>query len=341
MYIGTDNHGKPLTKSQLSRPVAPGGFAIPLHERLLPEAVKPLTRTLGYQRQVTLARLKARKPVGAVAPTPMIYIIGCGRSGTTLLGNMIGSHPDVSYLFEPYGAWAAISPIMDAAEVFTRGEHHCLLDANSVTPEARRRFQRLMSRAPGISLVEKSPNNTWRIGYLNALTEGARFVHIIRDGVDVARSIEKCATGQLKLAFRPTLNTWYGVDRAKWRTLVADGKKANYYPHEVDELSADVQRGAYEWLVSQLEVQAWRDRLGASLVEITYQELTQDPVGTVRRIAESVGLSCPDEWLKGITSWSIRPNSSKGEPVALPQQMCDDFNRLQASYGFHGRAVPA
>jgi hypothetical protein len=340
MYIGSTKHGKPITKSRRSRPVAPSGFAIPLHERVLPEPIKPLVRTLGYKRQVILPRLKAMRPVNAAEPTPMIFIIGCGRSGTTLLGNMIGAHPEVSYLLEPYGVWTAISPAMDVTQVFSRGERHCLLDANSVTPEARRKFQRLMSRPPGITLVEKTPHNTWRIGYLNALATHAKFVHIIRDGIDVARSIEKCAKGDYKLGFRQTANPWWGVGYAKWHTLASDGKKANYYPQEVDSLSTDVQRGAYEWLVSQLEVQAWRERLGASLVEITYQSLIVDPAGTVRSIAEAHGLSCPEAWLLKIGSWVNNSVSPHSEPLALPQQMCEDFNRLQASYGFDGRAIP-
>jgi Sulfotransferase family len=329
--------------SKLRHPEAapPKGPTEPLLERVLPAPILPLTRRLAFQRQVAVPRLKAMRPATATGPTPTIFIIGCGRSGTTLLGGMIGAHPDVSYLFEPYNVWAAISPATDASQVFTRGEHHCILDAGSVTPEARQRFQRLMSRPAGITLVEKSPFNTWRIGYLKALAPEAKFVHIVRDGIDVARSVERCAQGEFKIAFRPTLNPWWGVADAKWRALVADGKTAGYYAEEVDQLRTNCQRGAYEWLVSQLEVRAWRDRLGPSMVEVTYQDLTLDPAGTVAAIADAVGLSCPGDWLRQVTAWVNRSDNSHGDPVVLPAQMCEGVNSIQASYGFPGRAVAA
>jgi len=332
--------GELATKRRRSRPVVPGSSEVPLLERVLPEPIKPLARTLGYQRQVTMPRLRAMRPAAAGTPTPMIFVIGCGRSGTTLLGRMIGAHPDTSYLFEPYNVWAAISPLTDASQIFSRGEHHCLLDESNVTAESRRKFERLMSRPQGITLVEKSPFNTWRIGYLKTLAPSAKFVHIIRDGTDVAWSIEKCAKGEFKLAFRPKLNPWWGVDYAKWHALTEDGKKANYYAPEVDDLHTDVQRGAYEWLVSQLEVQAWRERLGSSMVEVKYQDLTTNPAGAIRSISEAVGLSCPNDWLLEVTAWINPSTSSHGEPLVLPKQMCDGFNRLQASYKFDGRAIP-
>ena len=338
MGIGATRQAGSAARFRRSRTTAPSGPAEPLLERVLPEPILPLARTLAFKRQVAVPRLKAIRPATEMH-TPMIFVIGCGRSGTTLLGSMIGSHPDASYLFEPYNVWAAVSPVTDASQVFTRGEHHCILDESNVTVPARRRFQRLMSRPRGITLVEKSPFNTWRIGYLKALAPDAKFVHIARDGVDVARSVEKCAQGEFRLAFRPTLNPWWGVADAKWHALAEDGKKAGYYAAEVDALLTNTQRGAYEWLVSQLEVQAWRDRLGPSLVEVTYRDLTSDPAGTVRAIADAVGLSCPSDWLADVTGWVNRSAGSQGAPVALPTKMREGFNNLQAGYGFPGRAI--
>ncbi len=305
----------------------------------LPEPMLPLARTLGFHRQAILPRLRAMNPAVPATLTPAIFIIGCGRSGTTLLGNMIGAHPEVNYLFEPYEVWAAIAPITDALQLFSRGEHHCFLDASRVTPRAQRRFRKLMSQPPGVTLVEKSPFNTWRIGYLRALAPTARFVHIVRDGIDVARSIEKCAKGEQRVAFRPTWNDWWGVGDAKWRSLTADGTIANYYPLELTRLRTDVQRGAYEWLVSQLEVQAWRQRLGSAMVEVTYDDLTIDPAGTLRSIAAGIGLSCPSDWLAAVTGLVNPSATSQGKPLVLPRQMCAGFNDLQESYGFKGRAV--
>ena len=149
-----------------------------------------------------------------------IFIIGCGRSGTTLLGELLAGHPEFSYRYEPYHLWAAVDPITDFLHLYSRGEYHCLLDASSVTPTARLRFRRLISAPSGLTLVEKSPHNALRIGYLDALVPGARFIHIVRDGIDAARSIEKVARVNRRMAFRPSLNEWWGV----WRCEVGCSK---------------------------------------------------------------------------------------------------------------------
>jgi hypothetical protein len=306
---------------------------------LVPERLRPLARTAFYAlraaRAHSLARVRLRHEMKVSAP---VFIIGCGRSGTTLLGKLFGMHPGVRYLQEPYDLWAAIDRATDALQLYSRGDYHCLLDADALTVSARRRFERLMSAPPDRVLVEKSPTNTLRIGYLDAIAPRARFVHIVRDGVDVARSIERGAAVTKRMAFRPPLNEWWGVGDVKWTALQRDGRAAGYYPEEVHELKSDAQRGAYEWLISLREVDAWRARLGGRLVELRYQDLTDDPSAKVRAVMDSIGLSCPEEWLESATAIVNSASTWHGIPLTLPDRMRADFNRLQASFGFKGRA---
>ena len=97
-------------------------------------------------------------------------------------------------------------------------------------------------------------------------------MHIVRDGIDIASSIEPMAMITKKMAFRSPLNAWWGVDDTKWSALIRDGRASGYYPDEVCELATDAQLGAYEWLVSIREVDAWRGRLGPRIVELRYQD---------------------------------------------------------------------
>jgi CelD/BcsL family acetyltransferase involved in cellulose biosynthesis len=315
--------------------------AVGLSERpLRKEFIRPLVRTAYYRSRVTVPRARARLcGQGATDGRPPIFIIGCGRSGTTLLGDLFSRHPQVCYLYEPYYLWAAVDPITDALQLYSRGPHHCLLDDSSVTAAARQRFGQLLAAPAGMTLVEKSPINSLRMGYLQGLAPGARFVHIIRDGIDVIRSIEKVAKVTSRMAFRQPLNDWWGVGDAKWASLVQDGQGAGYYPDEVTKLSTDCQRGAYEWLVSLREVDAWRTEVGSRLVEVRYEDLTERPEEMLRTIAESMGLSCPASWLKEAVA-EVRPGrQSDEEPVVLPPAMCADFIRYQERFGFRGRAV--
>ena len=232
---------------------------------------------------------------GDVAP---IFIIGCGRSGTSLLGKLLAIHPGVSYICERYDLWAAINPVTDFNQLYSRGECHCLLDACSATSTTKLRFRRLMSPPSGFTLVEKSPINALRIGFLEAVTPGSRFVHIIRDGVNVAYSIEQKAGLTRRLALREPLNNWWGVGDVKWTVLKQDGRAASYYPDEVHQLTTDAQCGAYEWLLSLREVNAWRARLGPRLIELRLDDLISDPRKILESVIDALSLSpCDGEWL--------------------------------------------
>ena len=316
----------------------PAGGA--LERPLAPERLRPLARTPFYAARGARARIMARVRLksGPDIHRP-IFIIGCGRSGTTLLGKLFASHPAVRYLYEPYHRWAAMEPATDFLRLYTRGEPHCLLGADSVTDTARLRFRRLMTAPPGFTFVEKSPINALRIGYVEALAPDARFVHIVRDGLAVVRSIEQVAAVTRRMAFRPPLNEWWGVGDVKWAALEQDGRAGGYYPDEVGQLTTDAQRGAYEWLLSLHQVQGWRARLGSRLVELRYQDLVDDPATTLRTVMDSVELSCPDWFLEQAAARVNPAGSPNSKSLVLPAAMCEDFNQLQATFGFNGRAT--
>lgn len=305
-----------------------------------PELVRPFARTAFH----ALRGVRAR--VGACVQRPMpednrppIFLIGCGRSGTTLLGQLFSTHPMVRYLHEPYHYWAAVEPKTDFLQLYSRGEHHCILTEDLLTPRAQRRFRCLFSTKSGVTLLEKSPINAMRIGYLNAISPRATFVHIVRDGIDVARSIERIASTTKRMAFRFPKNAWWGVADTKWSALIRDGRASGYYPDEVCELTTDVQLGAYEWLVSIREVGAWRGRLGPRLIELRYQDLTDQPRRTLQLLTNSLSLNCPEEWIEQAIT-QVEPSKSwpGDRPLVLPRNMCADFNSWQAAFDFKGRS---
>ena len=244
----------------------------------------------------------------------------------------------MTYFYEPYDLWAAIDPITDFLQLYSRGPHHCILDANAATERSRSRFYRLMRPARGHTLVEKSPLNSLRIGYIDALIPDARFVHIIRNGLDVSSSIGKIASTTRRMAFRPPLNEWWGVGDVKWAAMERDGQAAGYYPDEVSQLTTDAQRGAYEWLISLREAEKWRPNLGSRLTEVRYDDLTRNPRETLTRLMTELGLAAPDDWLQH-SARQVKPPSSTTKPtLMLPEQMRLDFNRLQDAFDFAGLA---
>ena len=54
---------------------------------------------------------------------------------------------------------------------------------------------------------------------------------------------------------------------------------------------------------------------------------------------DSVHLPCPDGWAEQAAALVVPASRRHGETIALPGQMCADFNSLQAGFQFSGRAI--
>jgi len=255
-------------------------------------------------------------------------------------------HREVRYLFEPYHLWTAIDPRTDMVHLFQNRHGNCELTADDVTPSIQCRFESLIGRrlagegAP--TLVEKTPINALRIGYLQALAPGCRFIHIVRDGVDVARSIERLANANTyRIAGKPSFNQWWGDHDVKWSLLASEGARS--YPDlgDMAALQDHAARGAYEWLLSLLAVDRWRSFLGDRLLIVRYSELTRTPSQTMRKIASFARLTAEPRWLDlcDDSTYLSRTNTDRS-PLALPDLFLYEFQRQQQAYNFQGTAQP-
>ena len=114
---------------------------------------------------------------------PYIFIIGSPRSGTTILGQVLSTHPDIAQWHEPYFIW-------DREAGKDEDDYRTPAD---LTETHRRFIQRefaIYHRKTGRRiLVDKSPLNCLRVSFVNAVFPKAKFVHIVRDGRAATLSI--------------------------------------------------------------------------------------------------------------------------------------------------------
>lgn len=272
-----------------------------------------------------------------------IFLIGCGRSGTTILGKILSEHPNISYLFEPYHLWAAVDPRTDILNLYSRIDADLMMNESHYSWESQMRFNRLFlygNKNQGI-LLEKTPLNAMRIGYINALAPEAKFIHIVRDGIDVSLSIARLAsTNTYKIAGKPQFNQWWGVQNYKWTALSRDGGAAGYNPDEIKQLEDNQGKGAYEWLVTLGEIERWREFLGNRLYEITYNQLTGNPEETLRNICQFLQVDISSSWIKKAAKTIYPARSTLGNTLQLPSGMCASFNLYQTRFNFPNRAIP-
>ena len=100
------------------------------------------------------------------------FVIGCARSGTSILGELIASHLELKYIFEASDIW----------ELGGMGENesHRLTAQHATEPVKQqiREWFESQSRDANI-LVEKNPRNSLRIPYVKAIFPEAKFIHIV------------------------------------------------------------------------------------------------------------------------------------------------------------------
>lgn len=305
------------------------------------ETLKPALRAAKWGGKFQAARLQSVLPGHAPTDRPVAFVIGCGRSGTTIVGDILGRHPEVDYLFEPFHRWAAVDPQTDVTGLYARdATAHCILDERDCSRIAERRFGSLFLRhglpaKRGRILVEKSPINSMRIGYVLRLAPNARFIHVLRDGREVADSISRLArTGTYRIGFRNPYNQWWGVADKKWSVLSSDAKARGYFSGELTAVTDDLARGAYEWVISLLEVDRQRKGLGIRILDLRYEKLLQDPAGQLHRVARFLDIEPSTPWIEMVKPLLRPPQRRSLPPFRLPSGLETIFHFLCETYGY-------
>lgn len=146
---------------------------------------------------------------------PYVFVVGCPRSGTTLLQRMINAHPQISITPESHWIprliekpWAATAEGTVTRKLIRRLTMHpkfarlriCREQLRKLAPKGEAlsypclvtRILDLYAKAQGKPLVgDKTPDYVRTIGLLHNLWPDARFIHLIRDGRDVCLSMRE------------------------------------------------------------------------------------------------------------------------------------------------------
>jgi len=176
-----------------------------------------------------------------------LFIGGCDRSGTTMLGSMLGAGNKIIVTPESQFVWNAIGnislkPEISTAEIFDEISRNWrfkvwatdISGINVSNIEVEKKYSycieeiiKCYSRNHGVDepeiWIDHAPDNIGHIGFLTELLDDAKFVHIIRDGRGVASSFKNLNWGPNSI-----------VDSAIWwRSKVALGLAASkMYPED-------------------------------------------------------------------------------------------------------------
>ena len=111
-----------------------------------------------------------------------IFVVGAARSGTTMLAHILRRHSRLAFLDEPNHIW----------RYGNEGRDHDVLTpddlSENIARHIRQSFARFVYEQGKERLLDKTPHNSLRMEFVAAVFPNGKFVHMIRDGRDVALS---------------------------------------------------------------------------------------------------------------------------------------------------------
>jgi hypothetical protein len=114
---------------------------------------------------------------------PPIIILGAPRSGTTILGEILSQHSELHYMIEPNLTWHRYAG--------SDSDYFDMRRMGNATEPTRVQFEAELLRSGKARLLEKTPQNCLRVPFVRSVFPDAKFIHIIRDGVESSLSIAK------------------------------------------------------------------------------------------------------------------------------------------------------
>lgn len=219
-----------------------------------------------------------------------IFVIGAPRSGTSLLFRILTTSPDVAH-------WPG-----EAHEIWERDHHPALrgwassaLSGGDLTPASATRIRRSFYLVAGRNkrLIDKTPRNAMRVGFLDALYPDALYVFLQRDGRDNVNSlITAWRTPRYRTYRLPEPHSLTGVPDPNWWKFVL-------YPGWRDDLPGPLAVVcAKQWVASNEAALRDLERIPQDRrIAIRYEDLIARPEEEAARTAEALDLRA-DEHLR-------------------------------------------
>jgi hypothetical protein len=221
-------------------------------------------------------------------PERPVFVIGCPRSGTTVVFSLLRANPSLASIGqEGHVLW----------ESFHHPREHGWA-SNALGPGDVRSFEprylawtisSLAGTRDGRRFLDKTPRNSLRLPYLDALFPDARFVFVQRDG--------RATVSSLITAWREREHPAYvlpvpfhiaGVPDRSWHFILPPGWRA-YDGRPLEDVCA------LQYTTATEAVLAFRGGLGADrFVDLRYEDLLADPAGQLEHVHQALDVPFTD-----------------------------------------------
>lgn len=287
-----------------------------------------------------------------------IFIVGCHRSGTTILYDTLAQHPDLAY-FTNASALLPKTPIFsnwfsqgvmgdttverfvkDGLEVSPRSpsegiriwEFYANNDDSHYLDESyendqmeiflKRTIQKHLKYFQKTRFINKNPDNSSRIRYLNKLFPDAYFIHIVRDGRAVCQSL---------LKFRKAAADFFGVDHRH----ATSGVKSEKWL-EIKQLwdTDPIRSIGLLWLDVMETLERDRELIAPNrYLEIRYEDFVAAPFSYLQKLVQFSELSWDAAIADSFQTAADQINLGKRNDAWREHLTSEDTKKLMAIIG--------
>lgn len=232
----------------------------------------------------------------------LIFVIGSGRSGTHLIGRIIGSHPEVDAYIEDERTFTLVTKI--ATQQVKRGKVNKLIKT----------YKKVFSKSEYPIILEKSHPNIWLVEELLEAFPDAKFVGIYRDVYSTVSSMLKHegVSQWFKVLPQNEVNPFLGITKEN----VSD-----YIKFSIEEKSA------LRWLSHKEQLEYLAEKYPLSVMNIYYNDLLTDQTEWLTKLSHFLDLSnsfSPEKFnLQSLTKW--KQNLSEDQ-IQLIDRILDKTN---------------
>ncbi|MGI9077189.1 MAG: sulfotransferase family protein [Gemmatimonadaceae bacterium] len=280
-----------------------------------------------------IAIMKGSVDMGLDRP---IFVVGVGRSGSTVFHHLMTKHPRVAWLSElceryPSTPWPnqalmraidlpLVGPVLvrhvDPGECYRFWEHHVRgfsapcrdLVAGDVMNSSATRIRKALSgmTTPARPRLLIKITGWPRLSFLDQIFPDALFINVMRDGRAVASSL-------LNVHF---WQGWGGPSRWRWGDLTSE-QLEEWERHD----RSFVALAGIQWKILMDAMERAKEKIApARLLELKYEELCKAPVPMFRRVAEFCELDWSESLSQAALSEGLRNENEKWRSDFTPAQ---------------------
>lgn len=292
----------------------------------------------------------------AAARSDPFFVVGTGRSGTTMFRNLLRQAPGVfiprethwlPILWNEFGTrsvpTARVQDMVDRVYM-AKGRtafERIALEAKRSTDDLRAAVSSRVGTRTTVAAYhrgllaevgaatnadrpgDKTPDYGFAMERILGHFPDARFIHVVRDGRDVALSMSKVLSFRILAGLE--LTHWWAValDRGYERGLAAA------------EAEIPIDRFLELWHRRVMRIRDEASRLpGDRLLEVPYESLLGDPRGTLARVDSFLGWDDAARWVETSAALVRRENLARNLDDPMRSRLGTDHADLLEDAGF-------